>query len=486
MKFISLLLLCLISGTLLSQNDGDIYRYSKVYHSGSARFEAMGGAFGALGADMSAAQINPAGMGRFSSSQFSLSLGPTINSTNTNFNNETNKAIKTSFSIPNFGIVLTNDVSNRNNGNLYSQIGFGMNRIANFNQKTNYSGEQYASLLDVYAGQAGGFEPSELNTYFPFSTDLAYQTYALDYDASSMSYYSQLNTGNVIHNREIVNKGGTNEWFLTYSANRLNKLYYGGAISLRSSNYSEKYTHQEKLIDTTTTTFRSFDYEYNLKTKGTGVNVKLGVIYMVTEAFRIGGAFHSPTFSEMTDEWSADMTSTFSDTTIGIPSDFIPTGKYKYRINTPLKVIISGAYVIGLNGLISADLEYVGYNMGRLKGTSDPAYETYKFEEENKIAKQVLTSALNLRMGAEFNIQQKLFIRAGLSVYGAAYKSNQNVDNKADVSYSGGLGYRLGIVALDIAYVNRMIQRNYYAFPGSRTAVSTSSNTITVTASIRF
>ena len=134
MKLTFILLSCFFSGIVFSQNEGDIYRYSKTYHSGSARFEAMGGAFGALGADLSAVQINPAGMGRFSSSQFSFSMGPTINSTRTEFNNESNKANKGSFSVPSVGLVLTSDVSNKNNGNLYTQFGFGMNRIANFNQ----------------------------------------------------------------------------------------------------------------------------------------------------------------------------------------------------------------------------------------------------------------------------------------------------------------------------------------------------------------
>lgn len=486
MKFNSLLFLCLISGNLFSQNDADIFRYSKHYHSGSARFEAMGGAFGALGADLSAVQINPAGMGRYSSSQFSFSMGPTINSTRADFNNVSEKAIKTSFSIPNFGLVITNDVSNKNNGNLYTQIGFGMNRIANFNQKTNYSGQQYASLLDIYTSQAEGYFPDELNTSFPFSSDLAYWCEAINFDPNTTSYYSNLNADDVIHSREIVNKGGINEWFLSYSANRLNKLYYGGVVSLRTSNYSEKYIHSEALVDTTTTDFRSFDYEYNLKTTGTGINLKLGAIYMVTEAFRVGAAFHSPTYSEMTDDWSADMTSYFEDTTIGTPSDFIPTGKYKYRINTPLKVILSGAYVIGLNALISADVEYVGYNMGRLRGTRDPAFETYKFQAENDYAKKVLTAALNYRVGIEYNIQQKFFIRAGLSIYGSAFRKSENVDSKADISYSGGLGYRIGILAIDLAYVNRMIQRNYYAFPGSQTLVNSNINSITITGSVRF
>lgn len=192
--------------TGFSQNDGDIYRYSKHFHAGTARFEAMGGAFGALGADLSAGQINPAAMGRFSSSQVSLSLGPQIYVSDADFQGQLSETSRTSFSVPNFGVVFTNDISNRNKGDLYSQLSIGMNRIANFNQRFSYTGEQYESLLDVFGGQAAGYLPEELSTFFPFSTSLAWETYALDYDASNGTYYSQLNSADMLHNRTVNTK----------------------------------------------------------------------------------------------------------------------------------------------------------------------------------------------------------------------------------------------------------------------------------------
>lgn len=475
-----------LSFNLASQNEADMYRYSKNYHGGSARFEAMGGAFGALGGDLSAVQINPAGLGRFSNSYLSLSMGPTFNNTSAVFNENKSSLNKTSFSVPSFGIVIATDQSEKNRGNMYSQVGFGVNRISNFNQSLTYSGDQYESLLDLWVGQAAGYSPAELNTFFPFSTSLAWETYAIDFNSGNTSYYSQLNASDVTHNRSVLTTGGINEWFLSYSANRLNKLYYGGVISYRTSNYSENYIHSEVLTDTSTTTFRGFDYDYNLKTKGSGINVKLGAIYMLTDAFRIGGAFHSPTWSEMTDEWSANMTSYFSDTIITISDDLKPTGKYKYRLNTPLKVVASAAYIFGLRGLISADVEYVGYGMGRLRGTNDTQYDTYNFKEENKVIKDRLTSALNYRVGAEFNIQQRFFLRAGYSFYGNAFKKSFDVELKPDVSLSGGLGCRFGIWSIDLSYVNRAIQRNYYAFETSKTALNTQTHTFTISGSIRF
>ena len=390
MRIITFILISFFSISSFGQNESDVFRYSKTYHSGSARFEAMGGAFGAIGADVSAVQINPAGMGRFSNSQFSFSLGPTIASSTGVFENETTKDNRTSFSIPSFGLVITNDASTKNSGNMYTQIGFGMNRIANFNQNITYTGEQNISLLDGFAAQAtnDGIYPEELYIYYPFSTSVAWDAWAINYDEGTNTYVFDLDEGEYTrHTREINSKGGINEWFLSYSANRLNKLYYGGAITFRTSKFEETYTHNEVLIDTSNTSLRGFDYEYSLKTKGTGVNLKIGAIYLFSDAFRIGAAFHTPTFTTLTDDWTANMSTYFNDSTKTVPEEFIPVGKYEYRINTPLKVVVSGAYVIGLNALISADIEYIGYNMGRLKSSNSDVYGDYNFETENGIIK---------------------------------------------------------------------------------------------------
>jgi len=465
----------------------DIFRYSKNYTFGSARFEAMGGAFGALGADISAAQVNPAGLGRFSNSQFSFSLGPAIQATKADFQNESTTATKTNLIIPSFGAVFVRDVSYKNNGNLYSQIGIGMNRIASFNQKTQYVGNEDVSILDDFENQAAGYFPDELNQFFPFSTSVAWETYALDFDETDYFYYSPLQLGDLTrHNREIITKGGINEWYLSYSGNRLNRLYYGSLISLRTTNYEEKYTHSEDLIDTSSTSLRGFDYEYSLKTKGTGVNVKLGIVYLFTEAFRGGLAFHSPTFSSLTDDWSADMTTRFDDSTKVLRDDLIPIGKYAYRLNTPLRVIASAAYVIGVNATISADIEYVGYNMGRLRSTRDEAYDSYDFEAENAVAKQRLTSAVNYRLGAEYAINQEYFIRAGFQYYANAFKKEFDVDSKPDIAISGGLGYRKGKFGIDMSYVNRNVTRTYFAMTNSTANLNSTSHIVTVTGSIRF
>lgn len=470
----------------VAQNDADLFRFSKHYHGGSARFEAMGGAFGALGADISAVQINPAGMGRFSSSQFSFSLGPTINNTSADFMGNSSKSNRSSFSIPSIGIVLTKDLSSKNKGDMYSQFAFGMNRLAHYHQRTTISGEQFPSLLDGFIGQAQGYDPEELSYFFPFTTSLAWESYVIDYDSNTNQYTSYLNSGDMSMNRTIETSGGSNEFFISYSRNRMNKLYYGGSLNIRTYKHHETYVHSEDMT-MGDSIFKGFDYEYTLRTKGTGVNLKLGIIYLITNNLRVGAAFHSPTMIAMQDRWTANMTGRFYDGNMTIPASLIPEGQYKYRMITPLKTVVSASYVIGMKAVISGDIEYAGYNMARLRSTRDIAYDPYDFKIENADAKARLTGALNYRIGAEYNIQQKLFLRAGFSLYGNAYKKSENVDPKPDISYSGGIGYKIGNFSLDLAYVNRQLQRNYYPFLGSNVASTRmSSNMIVISGSIRF
>ena len=57
-----------------AQNYTDALRYSTEELTGTARFKAMSGAFGALGGDPSAINVNPAASSIFNSSEISFSL----------------------------------------------------------------------------------------------------------------------------------------------------------------------------------------------------------------------------------------------------------------------------------------------------------------------------------------------------------------------------------------------------------------------------
>ena len=73
-KYIFLLALGLTASIAQSQEISDAMRYSQNNLNGTARFRAMGGAFGALGGDLSSLNVNPAGSAVFSNNQMTLTL----------------------------------------------------------------------------------------------------------------------------------------------------------------------------------------------------------------------------------------------------------------------------------------------------------------------------------------------------------------------------------------------------------------------------
>lgn len=468
----------------LTQDFRDLVRYSQTQTYGSARFEAMAGSFGALGADLSTSSINPAGYGRYSKSTFGLSFQNTGIKNQAVFNSNAINSNLNLFRLNNLGVVLCNDVSENNRGFIFTQIGFTYNRIENFKDEYSYAGQQFHSLLDEFCSQAYGLNSDEIYSYLPFSTALAWDTYAIDSDSDG-GYIPRLNEYDVIHKRNVLNGGGSSEYNFNLSTNYNHKLYVGGNIGFRTSLYKEDYTHLEQVTNTEGISIDSFQYEYHLKTKGHGTNIKLGVIYVPIEQFRIGLSFHSPTFFKMKDYFSADMTTYQNDSVFTVLEEFKPVGEYKYLLRTPTKFIFSMAYVFATRGSINVDLDFVNYKWAHFHQTDDTNYEPFDYAPTNKFAKTQLRPVINVRIGGELVFLSQYFIRAGYAYYPSAY--NQSLNSVKDNQvYSCGIGLKWKKNCVDLAYKYEDRQFSYYAFSESRTAINQKRTSISINYSFNF
>src|ERR1044071_9932190 len=112
----------MFSVTAFGQTEVDLYRFSNTFNEGSSRFEAMGGSFGALGADIGCARINPAGFGRYSTSQFSFGLAQVSATNKSDFQGTTAESQRNRVRLSNLGFVFTSDLSSERQGWLYQQI----------------------------------------------------------------------------------------------------------------------------------------------------------------------------------------------------------------------------------------------------------------------------------------------------------------------------------------------------------------------------
>lgn len=182
------------------QNQVDAMRYSNLHYGGSARYNSMGGAFGALGGDLSSASINPAGIGVYRSSEFSISTAMVSNSTNTNHYGNNAADFRLNLNFNGIGYLTSIDISKGVTGWQKINFAVGYNKIANFNNRYSISGvNNNNSAIDQWVNnlnENGGADASTINDNSQYyqGTNLAWQNYLIDYDTNvtASPYHSTL------------------------------------------------------------------------------------------------------------------------------------------------------------------------------------------------------------------------------------------------------------------------------------------------------
>ncbi|NWJ53395.1 MAG: hypothetical protein HXX14_21360 [Bacteroidetes bacterium] len=482
---ISLIALLTASTTLMAQNEVDALRFSRLMYGGSARYMSLGGAYGAVGADFSATSTNPAGMGLYKRSEVSFTPAITTNKASSTFGGYLNEDTKYGVNIGSAGIVMVfGNPNNSTNSEWRSfQWGFGYNRLASFNNNYLIKGKNTSSsILQNYIDRAKGTAPADLS---PFDTQLAYDVNLIYRDDPNQNIYTadflkvKLFPG-VDQTKSIQTKGGIGETVFAGSANYMDRIYFGASLGILSLRYEEESTFTETpSVSNTIPEFTSLTkYDYQL-IKGTGYNLKVGVIFRATDWLRLGAAVHTPAlFTKLNIDYNSSMSSTFKTSSFNATKDS-PNGTYTFDMTTPMKVIGSAAIVIGKSGLISADYELVDYSASRLRPSSD-------FTVENQRIQDKYTSTSNFRLGGEYRLGMLSF-RGGYGIFGSPYKSNVN-DGQGTL-YSLGVGYRSADYFVDLGYSSYQMTEDYYLYGGSAqnaASVKTTNNTFMVTFGVKF
>jgi hypothetical protein len=466
LKCIATIFLVAVSYISHAQNEIDALRYSQSFFGGTARSMGMAGSFGALGADPSSITTNPAGLARFSKGHFSISMGGRFNNMRSEFSGTESSITRSSVPLNSVALVINAPRINES-GWKSVQTTFSFNRLADFTATRFYEGKNYNSLLDVFASDGYLVPTTELYSQRPFTTNLAWQTYAIDDQVNSFfeTYYSpRLNLGDTMyHSKNIQSKGGISEYSFGLSGNYNNKLYIGGSLNLLNIRYFENNSHQEKVIDPDGFSLQSFNYDFNLNSRGIGANLKLGLIYILSEEFRIGIAYHTPTMLRFKEDYNADMTAVHDFGVVDTPSDFKPTGDFQYRFRNPGKWLFSLAYVHNKRLATNVDFELVNYGGAAFRSSSIPGYQ-YTFLNENLMVSELYRRTLNTRIGLEYAVTPEWFVRGGYAIYGRAFDNSHRNEAGANLFFTAGVGYRKGQLVLDLAYVNHRAKSEYYAF----------------------
>ena len=163
----TIVILCALSA--FAQGADDACLFSQTYYQGTAKALGMGNAMGAVGGDMTAININPAGMGIYRSNEFTTSLNLLDNYHSSHYYGTQLGANKIRLSIPNIGWVGTTQRSNYRPLRS-TQFGIGLTRTNDYNIHTIASGlNPISSMIDSYLNQIDGYAVNELSEYYPYT-----------------------------------------------------------------------------------------------------------------------------------------------------------------------------------------------------------------------------------------------------------------------------------------------------------------------------
>jgi hypothetical protein len=471
MKKIFLLILLGSSLTMYAQDPEDGLRLSWFTPSGTARSNALGGAMGSLGGDLSSNHINPAGLGFYKSSEILLTPKFSIQTNNFNYLGKVSSSDKTQSSFGSIGIVFAD--GKRKNNWTSSSFSITFNQIANFDNHTSFSGKNnFSSYSEKYLEELINDRAdtlAALNNYI-FGSSLAYRTYLIDTTAAAngaVTGYQSLvpiSTGvNQVY--DSYTKGSYNELAFGWGGNMDDKLYLGASIIMPMVNYSKStYYSETDITSNTNNDFGGFVVNENFSSRGWGLGAKFGIIYKPESFLRVGFALHTPQLITFRDVISADMT-TNTEGYAGLQSESSSNlndgyaGVREYTVATPTKATISTSYFFAQPnkptqplGFISADLEFVNYAATHFYANTYDEASTNYYNAVNATIKSVYKNNVNFKVGSEVKLNGNWMLRAGTAYYGSPYKDE--TIKAAHWSVSGGIGYRTNKHFIDVTIVN--------------------------------
>ena len=533
-KFLIAASLCMVAGVAEAQSAFDLYSISQSDLRGSARFMSMGGAFGALGGNVSTLSQNPGGIGVYRSSEIGFSLGWNLKNAEVANGQDGTRVKNTNFNFDNFGYV--GSISTGSRDVPIFNWGFSVDNKVSFNRHysgrmpnignsmTNYVANQtngwYADDLGAVAGSYNPYQQS----YAPWMSILAYNSYLINpTNPEGTSYTGLFQNGTTGFSEfDVVETGQVYEYNLAFGGNAREFLYWGATLGITDLEFNQ-YSYYGEALEKAYVPYAqndnlyygdgtaSWGMENHLRLSGTGVNFKMGVILKPVNELRIGFAFHTPTFYSVRAESYASTSYAYQPYDQRLVNSNIQgtaetdegyVAVTDFNAKTPWRFIGSVAGVFGGRCILSMDYERIMYDGMRV---------SYSGTEDSDVADQVglyFKPSNIIRVGGEFKVTPQFSLRAGYSLQTSPVTSDIK-DDQIDVITAGttlsygldtktqyitaGLGYRYRSFYIDMAYVHKNRNSDYHAFSSEAdtplppmATVKDSNNEIVLSAGFRF
>ena len=368
------------------KNTAEIYSSSDF--GGTAKFNSMAGSMGALGGDLSAITINPAGTGVFISGDVAATLSVQNNKNNSNL----------------FGSSFESSYTNTNLGQIGGVVSFDTGNTSPWkfvNLAFNYSTKN----LENYVQTPGNSNISEAVKYLNSSNaevndNLIYSGHAYDRTGTA----SNLN----------VSLGGNYE----------NKIYLGAGLNFKSADFDQSDFYQSELSGLGEYAYYQKQYS-PYRESSNGFSASVGIIGKINNNIRLGVAVESPTFWNLTRTYTEYGFNSNDNVVYGIYDE-------TRKLTTPMKLTLSGAVVASKNFAVNVD-----YTLGvtkpkyKVEGSAETQLNNY-FSSDYK-------NTSDLRVGAEYRVAG-FRLRGGYGLEASPFKNSSILAyNSTGVSGSYGL-----------------------------------------------
>ncbi len=510
-KKILSLIIAAIPATMPAQTAIDAYQLSRSDLRGTARFMSMGGAFGALGGDLSTLTQNPGGIGVYRKSEIGFTLDIDMQASKSSTPLYTGKSDQTRAYVNNIGYI-----GSMNTGSELMPVfnwGFSYGRAASFDRRYHGRADMNGSLSDYIAGYttAEGWRSEDLagdpdgTNYFanggaPWLSILAYNSYAINNIPGFDDRYAGL-WGNGTYGEsgfDVEEKGYIDEYAINFGGYFSNTVYWGIGFGITDIDYKQYTYYTEDMqnaqipvedadgnvvASTPAGHAGGFGLDSRKHISGTGFNFKAGLIVRPINELRLGFAVHTPTYYNLQENSDGiiDYGYGYTDGKLKPGYSGTPVDYREWKLRTPWRLMASAAVVLGTQGLISMDYEYRPYqNMSMRYDNGD------EYTDGNNDIKNYYQSSNIIRLGGEWRVTNNLSLRAGYAYETSPTRSeltrpdtdvmiytSNPYDTGTTPSYTldnttqyitCGIGYRYKSFYADAAYVHKARKSQYSAF----------------------
>lgn len=460
------------------QSFEDIYRYSRYANTGTARSMGLAGAYSAVGADFSAAALNPAGIGMYRSTELSISLATQIGTTTTQYIDQQGSDVRVNVALPNFSAVLygRKKVYNGTDGERPFAfrswaLGFGMNQVDNYhNRSTVTAFNPNSSMTWWMANEAdldGNPDPDPSLNRLGYYSRLAYDavlidTFLTNQTPTGLGYEPSFASGQVDQRVSRTDRGRWNEFSLTLGGNWGDNLFAGVALNISDILFQRDFSILETdSRDIYPNFIQSGELSDFYRTSGWGLGATFGVIYQPLQFMRLGLSFRTPTVLFLRDNFSTRMIGTFDDGQQFEGSYADEDFTFPYQVTTPFRATLGTAFFVRKLLMFTVDADLTDGRTIRF-ANSPSSNSQGNFTLQNALARNNMMLAYTLRSGVELRLK-RFYLRAGFAWQSATAKPQlqeySSVLNPTDIRrtpgytlhYAGGLGFRSKHLFVDMA-----------------------------------